>query len=75
MFCANNNLNDDVGTCYGDSGGPVIRSKWDSDDGTDVFTLVGVVSGNPAGCTRNTLLVPDFYTFLGDSKVVQVQIP
>ncbi len=33
VFCANNNLNDDVGTCYGDSGGPVIRRNWDSDDG------------------------------------------
>ena len=78
MFCANNNLNDDVGTCYGNSGGPVIRRNWDSDGGADVFTLVGVVSGNPAGCIRNTLLVPDFYTFLGDSKVdnkIQVQIP
>ena len=53
------------------SGGPVIRRNWDRDDGADVFTLVGVVSGNPATCIRNTLLFPDLYTFIGDSKVEQ----
>ena len=72
MFCANNNINDDVGTCYGDSGGPVIRRHWDREEGADVFTLVGVVSGNPAGCIRNTLLFPDLYTFIGNSKVKQL---
>ena len=25
MFCANTNLGDDIGTCYGDSGGPSMR--------------------------------------------------
>ena len=77
MFCADHNLNNDVGTCYGNSGGPAIRRIWDQEQGAEVFTLVGVVSGNPAGCTRNTLLIPDFYTFLGESKVdntIQVQI-
>ena len=54
------------------SGGPVIRRNWDRDDGGDVFTLVGVVSGNPATCIRNTLLFPDLYTFIGDSKVEQL---
>ena len=53
------------------SGGPVISRNWDRDDGADVFTLVGVVSGNPATCIRNTLLFPDLYTFVGESKVVQ----
>ena len=54
------------------SGGPVIRRNWDRDDGADVFTLVGVVSGNPATCIRNTLLFPDLYTCIGDSKVEQL---
>ena len=54
------------------SGGPVIRMNWDRDDGADVFTLVGVVSGNPATCKRNILLFPDLWTFIGDSKVEQL---
>ena len=68
MFCADNNLNTEVGTCWGDSGGPAIRRTWDEEAGAEVFTLVGVVSGNPAGCLE-TRLYPDYYTFIGHPKV------
>ena len=69
MFCADNNLNTDVGTCYGDSGGPVIRRNWDREEG-EVFTLVGVVSGNPDGCDKFRDY-PDYYTFLGHKKILK----
>ena len=52
----------------GDSGGPAIRRTWDEEAGAEVFTLVGVVSGNPAGCLE-TRLYPDYYTFIGHPKV------
>ena len=68
VFCADHNLNDDVGTCYGDSGGPVIRRNWDRKERAEVYTLVGVVSGNLGGC-RRTREYPDHYTFLGHNKV------
>ena len=48
------------------SGGPVIKRNWDN--GAEVFTLVGVVSGNPGGCSIYRAY-PDFYTFVGEQKV------
>ena len=32
MFCADHNVNRDIGTCYGDSGGPAIRRVFDARD-------------------------------------------
>ena len=49
------------------SGGPVIKRNWDN--GSEVFTLVGVVSGNPVGCSILSAAYPDFYTFVGEQKV------
>ena len=50
------------------SGGPVIKRNWDN--GSEVFTLVGVVSGNPGGCPGGIYKAyPDFYTFVGEQKV------
>ena len=57
-----------IGTCYGDSGGPAIRRVFDEQDGTERFTLVGVVSGNAAGCVDNRQY-PDYFTFIGHQKV------
>ena len=48
------------------SGGPVIKRNWEN--GAEVFTLVGVVSGNPGGCSIYRPY-PDFYTFVGKQKV------
>ena len=52
------------------SGGPVIKRNWDN--GAEVFTLVGVVSGNPVGCSILSAAYPDFYTFVGEQKVQTV---
>ena len=49
------------------SGGPVIKRNWVN--GSEVFTLVGVVSGNPGGCSIFKAY-PDLYTFVGEQKVV-----
>ena len=68
MFCADHNVNRDIGTCYGDSGGPAIRRVLDEKDWSERFTLVGIVSGNAAGCVDNRQY-PDYFTFIGDEKV------
>ena len=50
------------------SGGPVIKRNWDN--GSEVFTLVGLVSGNPSGCPGGIYKAnPDLYTFVGEQEV------
>ena len=68
MFCADHNVNKDIGTCYGDSGGPTIKKVLDEKDWSERFTLVGIVSGNPKGC-RGFREYPDYFTFIGHEQV------
>ena len=63
MFCADSNLLS-AGTCYGDSGGPAMIR----DESGLAYTLVGVVSGNPVGCTK-TKVFPDYFTYVGHDEV------
>ena len=65
MFCANSNLGDKIGTCYGDSGGPSMIQ----DDNGVSYILMGVVSGNPGEC-GNTQEYPDFFTFIGHENIL-----
>ena len=83
MFCSDGNVNTAIGTCYGDSGGPLIK-KWvdmvynrncnvvsreiDPTDGTQKFILVGIVNGNPRGC-RNQREYPDYHVSVGSKEV------
>ena len=68
MFCADHNVNKDIGTCYGDSGGPAIKKVLDEKDWSERFTLVGIVSGNPKGC-RGFREYPDYFTLIGHEQV------
>ena len=65
MFCADSNLGDNIGTCYGDSGGP---SMIKDEEGVS-FILMGVVSGNPGECGK-TQEYPDYFTFIGHKKIL-----
>ena len=65
MFCADSNLGDNIGTCYGDSGGPTMIQ----DEEGIYYILMGVVSGNPGECGR-TLKYPDYFTFIGHEKIL-----
>ena len=42
-------------------------------NGTEQFTLVGIVNGNPRGC-RDKRLFPDFHASVGNEEVVDIQI-
>merc|ERR1711884_397670 len=70
MFCTDGNVNSVIGTCHGDSGGPLIKKEIDLTDGSQTYTLVGVVNGNPKGC-RAERDFPDYHTSIGNSEVLQ----
>ena len=61
QFCADNNIDQDVKTCHGDSGGPSIVRKFV--DGAEQFVLIGVVSGGLGIRCGTAPGVPDFYSF------------
>ena len=65
MFCADSNLEDNIGTCYGDSGGPSMIK----DEEGVFYILMGVVGGNPGGCGK-TQEYPDYFTFIGHEKIL-----
>ena len=65
MFCADSNLGDNIGTCYGDSGGP---SMIKDEEGVS-YILMGVVSGNPGECGK-TGQYPDYFTFIGHQNIL-----
>ena len=65
MFCADSNLGANIGTCYGDSGGP---SMIKDDEGVS-YVLMGVVGGNPGECGK-TQEYPDYFTFIGHQKIL-----
>jgi len=70
QFCADNNLNQKVRTCPGDSGGPAIVRKFV--DRRVQFTLMGIVSGgfgSGKDCS-NDYGVPDFYTFVAHEEIL-----
>ena len=75
LFCADANLNDKTGVCYGDSGGPAIR-RFDTIivrkyvDGKVRYVLVGTVTGNVNSCQQGGL--PDIYNFIGNKKVINL---
>lgn len=58
QLCADNNINTQIGTCNGDSGGPSFVRKFLK--GEQKFFVVGVTSGS-VQCGGGT---PDFYTYL-----------
>ena len=68
QFCADNNLDQEVKTCKGDSGGPsIIR---DFVDGSDQFTIIGITSGGLGGVSCSGKHgVPDWYTFVAHHEV------
>merc|ERR1711884_738652 len=70
MFCTDGNVNSVIGTCHGDSGGPLIKKEIDLTDGAQTYTLVGVVNGNPKGC-RDERHFPDYHTSIGNAEVLQ----
>merc|ERR1712038_1151850 len=70
MFCTDGNVNSVIGTCHGDSGGPLIKKEIDPTDGSQTYTLVGVVNGNPKGC-RAERDFPDYHTSIGNAEVLQ----
>merc|ERR1712241_1066619 len=64
------NVNSVIGTCHRDSGGPLIKKEIDLTDGSQTYTLVGVVNGNPKGC-RAERDFPDYHTSIGNAEVLQ----
>merc|ERR1712130_873588 len=70
MFCTYGNVNSVIGTCHGDSGGPLIKKEINLTDGSQTYTLVGVVNGNPKGC-RDERDFPDYHTSIGNAEVLQ----
>ena len=50
-----------------------ICREIDPMNGTEQFTLVGIVNGNPRGC-RDKRLFPDFHASVGNEEVEDVQI-
>ena len=68
QFCADNNLNQKVRTCPGDSGGPAIVRKFVDRRGQ--FTLMGITSGGfgRKDCSSD-YGVPDYYTFVAHEEV------
>ena len=65
MFCADSTLDDQVGTCKGDSGGPAIYRQYRN--GRNQYILFGVVSGG-LGCGLEEF--PDFYTFTAHEEIL-----
>lgn len=65
LFCADANLNQKTGVCFGDSGGPAIVR--DFVDGSNRNILVGTVTGNLNSCGGG---VPDIYNFIGNEKIL-----
>jgi len=66
LFCADANLNDQVGVCHGDLGGPAIIRKY-IDGGRFRYVLVGSVIGNVDRCGGG---LPDIYNFIGNEKIL-----
>ena len=46
----------------------IVAREIDLTDGSQTYTLVGVINGNPKGC-RDERDFPDYHTSIGNSEV------